>query len=54
MLRRDSEEESIDVENYVRIAGMAESAGLYSLKMQMEEQAADEDEHGHEMRRLLG
>ncbi len=40
--------------NYVRLAALAEAAGLYSLKMKMEEQAADEDEHGHEMHRLLG
>ena len=32
----------------------AEEEGLIALKMQMEDQAADEDEHGHEMRRLLG
>jgi bacterioferritin len=54
MLRRDIGEEKVDVQNYVRLAGMAESAGLYSLKLQMEQQAADEDEHGIEMNRLLG
>ena len=32
----------------------AEDEGLIALKMKMEEQAADEDEHGQEMRRLLG
>jgi len=42
------------VKNYVKLAELAEKAGFYSLKMQMEEQAADEDEHRHEMRRLLG
>jgi len=54
MLKRDSDEEKIDVQNYVKLAEMAEAAGLYSLKMKMEEQAADEDEHAQEMRRLLG
>lgn len=54
MLKHDSGEESTDVRNYVRLAEMAEAAGLFSLKMKMEEQAADEDEHGHEMKRLLG
>jgi bacterioferritin len=54
MLKRDSDEEKIDVRNYAKLAEMAEVAGLYSLKMKMEEQAADEDEHAQEMRRLLG
>jgi bacterioferritin len=54
MLEKDAAEEATDVGNYVRLAEMAEAKGLIALKMQMEEQAADEDEHGHEMRRLLG
>lgn len=54
MLTHDCDEEAVDVKNYVRLAEMAESAGLYSLKMQMEQQAADEGRHGQEMRRLLG
>jgi len=54
MLRRDSAEEKVDVQNYVRLAEMADAAGLFSLKTQMEDQAADEDEHGHEMQRLIG
>jgi bacterioferritin len=54
MLETDAAEEATDVGNYVRLAAMAETEGLIALKMQMEEQAADEDEHGHEMRRLLG
>jgi bacterioferritin len=54
MLLRDIAEEKADVQNYARLAGMSESAGLYSLKMQMEQQAADEDEHGYKMKRLLG
>ncbi len=54
MLAADVEQERIDVANYVKLAAQAEAAGFYSLKMKMEEQAADEDEHSHEMRRLLG
>lgn len=54
MLQRDADEEVTDVENYVRLAALAEEHGRFALKMRMEEQAADEDEHGQEMRRLLG
>ena len=54
MLTHDIEQEQMDVANYVKLAAMAEAAGLFSLKMTMEAQAADEDEHAHEMRRLLG
>lgn len=54
MLRNDSEEEKKDVQNYKRLAAMAEDEELLSLKMNMEDQGAEEDEHGQEMRRLLG
>lgn len=54
MLKRDAEEELIDVKGYIRLAGLAEKAGLPHLKMKMEEQAADEAEHAEEMNRLLG
>jgi len=54
MLERDAKEEATDVENYVRLAALAEKEGLIALKLKMEEQAADEDEHGQEMRRLGG
>lgn len=54
MLEHDAQEEKTDVQNYVRLAALAEKEGLFALKMAMEEQAADEDEHGQEMRRLLG
>jgi bacterioferritin len=54
MLEGDAAQEAIDVKNYVRLASLAEQDGLYGLKVKMEEQAADEDEHGHEMGRLLG
>jgi len=54
MLENDASQEAIDVKNYIELAGLAEQEGLFALKMKMEEQAADEDEHGHEMRRLHG
>lgn len=54
MLERDADAEIADVKNYIRLAAIAERAGLIALKQTMEEQAADEDEHGQEMRRLLG
>lgn len=54
MLEADAAEERTDVRNYVRLAKMAEEEGLIALKMQMEDQAADEDAHGQEMQRLLG
>lgn len=53
MLKSDAEKERTDVKNYVALAALAEKEGLYALKMKMEEQAADEDEHGQEMSRLL-
>ena len=54
MLERDAEAERGDVKRYVRLAALADQAGLIALKLKMEEQAGDEDEHGQEMRRLLG
>lgn len=54
MLKSDAEQERTDVKNYIRLAELAEKEGFYALKMKMEEQAADEDEHGLEMIRLLG
>jgi bacterioferritin (cytochrome b1) len=54
MLEHDAEAESTDVQNYVQLAALADRAGLVALKLKMEEQAGDEDEHGQEMKRLLG
>jgi len=54
MLENDAEQEKIDVKNYTRLASLADSEGLMALKLKMEEQAADEDEHGQEMKRMLG
>ncbi len=54
MLARDIAEEQTDVANYIALAALAEERGMMALKMAMEQQAADEDEHGQTMRRLLG
>ena len=54
MLANDIEEEQTDVGNYMALSQMAEEKGFIALKMAMEEQAADEDQHGQLMRRLLG
>ena len=54
MLKNDIAQEQVDVEGYMKLAGLAEKEGLVDLKMKMEEQAADEATHAEEMRRLLG
>lgn len=54
MLTNDIEQEREDVRHYMKLASLAEKEGLIALKLQMEEQAADEDRHSQEMRRLLG
>lgn len=54
MLSRDVEEERRDVKNYRKLAEMAGEEGFFSLKMRMEEQGAEEDEHAQQMLRLLG
>ncbi len=54
MLARDIVEEQTDVANYIALAVLAEEHGMMALKMAMEQQAADEDEHGQTMQRLLG
>ena len=53
MLKGDAEEEKKDVKNYMELVRKAEAEGLIALKMKMEDQAADEDEHGQEMLRLI-
>lgn len=53
MLEQDAAAEVEDVRHYTRLAGLAEDEGLMALKMTMEDQAADEDEHREEMKRLL-
>lgn len=54
MLTQDAAEEQKDVQNYKKLASLADEADLVALKNAMEEQAVDEDEHGQEMKRLLG
>ena len=54
MLSNDIAQEQEDVRHYLKLASLAEKEGLAALKMQMEEQAADEDRHAQEMQRLLG
>lgn len=54
MLRNDIQEEAADVKNYTNLASLADREGLAALKLKMEEQAADEDEHRQTMQRLLG
>lgn len=54
MLDHDAEQEKQDVMNYKRLANLAEQEDLTSLKLSMEEQGADEDEHRQLMRRMLG
>lgn len=54
MLKHDSDEEKKDVLHYKELAELADREGLFSLKMKMEDQGAEEDEHGQEMRRLMG
>lgn len=50
----DAKQERKDVQSYTRLAGLAEEEGQFALKLQLEEQAADEDRHGQKMIRLLG
>jgi bacterioferritin len=54
MLTRDMNDEQTDVNNYTRLASLAENEELFALRMKLEEQAADEDAHRQEMQRLLG
>jgi bacterioferritin len=54
MLEHDAEAEATDVKRYLALTALADQAGLIALKLKMEAQAGDEDEHGQEMRRLRG
>jgi hypothetical protein len=42
------------VANDIALAALAKEHGMMALKMAMEQQAADEDEQGQTMQRLLG
>ena len=52
MLRNDIAAEEDDVEHYRKLAGLAEVAGDIDLKLRMEEQAADEERHAEQFKRL--
>lgn len=52
MLEQDAAAEVEDVRHYTHLAALAEDEGLMALKMAMEDQAADEDQHREEMKRL--
>ena len=54
MLEADAAQEKEDVINYSRLAEQAGGEGYMALKLQMEEQAADEERHGQLMCRYLG
>lgn len=54
MMKHDIEQEHIDTENYAKLAHLAEKEHLFELKLQMEQQSADEADHGEALRRLLG
>lgn len=53
MVQQDVAEEEKDVEAYTQLAKLAEKAGEIELKLQMEEQAADESRHAEELRRMV-
>ena len=53
MLEADIREENADVTGYMELAKLAEEAGMPALKMQMENQAADEASHAEIMTRML-
>jgi bacterioferritin len=54
MLKADIEQEWEDVKHYTRLADLADAEGCMAVKLQMEEQAADEENHGRQMERMLG
>jgi bacterioferritin len=53
MLELDLKMEIQDVENYTQRARQASELGEIELKVKLEEMAADEAGHAHELRRLL-
>jgi bacterioferritin len=54
MIARDLRAEHDDIANYKRLAQMADDAGDIELKLQMENQAADESRHAEELLRMRG
>lgn len=53
MIEQDIEMENGDVDAYMKHAAIAEELGLIGIQMKLEEIAADEANHGRELRRLL-
>ncbi|MDK2972985.1 MAG: bacterioferritin [Candidatus Sumerlaeota bacterium] len=53
MIENDLAKELSDVAHYKKLADLAEKTGDIELKMQMEEQAADESRHADELRRMI-
>lgn len=52
MIKNDLAAEQHDVASYQRLAKLADEAGDIELKLQMEEQAADESRHAQQLRRM--
>jgi bacterioferritin len=52
MIDNDLAAEQDDVAHYKKLAALAEEAGDIELKIQMEEQAADESRHAEKLRRM--
>jgi len=54
MIKNDIAAEEKDIFHYKKLAELAEAAGEIEIKLQMEEQAADESRHSQSLRRLQG
>jgi bacterioferritin len=52
IIENDLTKEESDIAHYKKLAQLAEQVGDIELKMQMEEQAADESRHADELRRM--
>lgn len=52
MIENDLKAEESDIAHYKKLADLAEQAGDIELKLQMEEQAADESRHAQVLRRM--
>jgi len=52
IIENDLAKEESDITHYKKLAQLAEQIGDIELKMQMEEQAADESRHADELRRM--
>jgi len=52
MIERDLTEEEHDIAQYKNLAALADESGDIELKLQLEEQAADESRHAECLRRM--